>query len=258
MLTRAVHPYPHPSPLPKKGEGARGFTLVELLVVIAIVALLIAILLPAVQNARAVAQSAVCLSNEKQIGILFNLYAADSKGWIPPVFNRYAPGSSSADDWGWYNFMWGYMGVAAKGNAPKLFYCPSFPGTVNVNRGAYAMNQYVGKEPPPLLPSWNKPVKQYPAGTDNTSHGYYNLHATFQPSNVYLASDTYATEYSMQTDWATDRTIAIWHLERINVLYMDGGARTEKGLANAFGRYSGGYLPWLNRTSYSTTYPLPE
>ena len=61
----------------------RGFTLIELLVVIAIIALLIALLLPALYRAREQAITSVCLSQQKQIGVAFAVYAADEGGIIP-------------------------------------------------------------------------------------------------------------------------------------------------------------------------------
>ena len=59
------------------------FTLIELLVVISIVALLTAVLLPALQNARAVAQQTACLSNERQQAIAITTYTADQSGRLP-------------------------------------------------------------------------------------------------------------------------------------------------------------------------------
>jgi prepilin-type N-terminal cleavage/methylation domain-containing protein/prepilin-type processing-associated H-X9-DG protein len=63
----------------------RAFTLVELLVVVAIIALLLAILLPALNRAKDVAQTVVCMSNLKQLGLGFAFYAEDYRNHVSPI-----------------------------------------------------------------------------------------------------------------------------------------------------------------------------
>src|SRR5205814_7669122 len=90
--------------------ATRGFTLVELLVVIGIIALLISILLPALSRARAQAGAIKCASQLRQVGLSFQMYAMDNKGYWPPsrlaaTYNIDGVNYTSTNPAYWQNFV---------------------------------------------------------------------------------------------------------------------------------------------------------
>ncbi len=107
-----------------EGTPRQGFTLIELLVVIAIIAILAALLLPALARAREKANQAACISNLKQIGIALALYIDDNDGFFPIAKSVTAAG----DDLNWTKTLGPYLprqGPNETSRAHKVFVCPS-------------------------------------------------------------------------------------------------------------------------------------
>jgi type II secretory pathway pseudopilin PulG len=85
------------------------FTLVELLVVIGIIALLIALLLPSLNKARESARTVACLSNLRQLGLAFRMYAGEHHDYLPPYVYGYAIQPQRLP---WFENIAKYMGLS--------------------------------------------------------------------------------------------------------------------------------------------------
>ena len=114
-------------------RSTHSFTLIELLVVIAIIAILAAILMPALQQARARGQATSCVSNFKQLAMANNAYADDNKDWYCRYVNATGSGKSQPGDY-WFGksadgkkFDMTTSPLLGRyyGNVPRVLVCPS-------------------------------------------------------------------------------------------------------------------------------------
>jgi prepilin-type N-terminal cleavage/methylation domain-containing protein/prepilin-type processing-associated H-X9-DG protein len=121
-----------------------GFTLIELLVVISIISLLVALLLPVLEQGRSAAQTAQCLSNMRQGLGAFSAYAADSNGNFPAMGEAGPPAAGNTllgQPAPWSKGVWGgYVAILARGQYMEL----------RMNRYAWGVPPIAAVSPPTM------------------------------------------------------------------------------------------------------------
>ena len=118
---------------PAAACGKRGFTLIELLVVIAIIAILAAMILPALSRAKEKAIRINCMSNEKQVCLATLMYAGDNKDKLPLM---------TGGNWAW-DLPWNVANLMTQNGAQRhIMYCPAFPDQDNDTLWNFVTNTF--------------------------------------------------------------------------------------------------------------------
>lgn len=208
------------------GRRSKGFTLIELLVVVAIIAVLMAILLPALNRAREQAKAVTCASNVRQMATGFQGYSTEWGGYMPTC--DYLRNASSSPQYGhmWLTVAAPYMGIPKSNaiwvNVAKITTCPASTRASGQIRRDYTLNMQ--------MMHFNGPNKGYSAAKitsfDNPSRAVCLFDAGQKPNygepySSYAKSEI--QDFSIGGYGpASNYYFAEMHMGMANVMFYDG------------------------------------
>jgi prepilin-type N-terminal cleavage/methylation domain-containing protein/prepilin-type processing-associated H-X9-DG protein len=179
------------------GKGRRAdvlqgaFTLVEMMVVVAVIAILASLLLPAIAKSKSKALRIKCVSNLRQVGQAFILYADDHKGQLTPLNSGGPWGSTivphNPTNW-WYQILTDGHYMPETNDVHGIWRCPEARGDDLNSPFGKRMDGYgplEGKSYIPGLPS----IIDYAYRMDGTKRGSHFLSEIKRPSQLWLVGD---------------------------------------------------------------------